>query len=187
MVPGVRASRAKEEKRVSEAKKPELGKNVIELDFFYAYTGEERRMEDQKAPDKVQERQDQFGTCLIMASSETKAIHVVPAQSKGTASLKRGHQIHSGKCISGRVHFAGRLREGNETDLEGSAASEESHEPRDRDPVDRTRTTPVKWFGRESSTNCETPSRLSSSFCSMMKVIDSIGERVGREEYKDIE
>ena len=82
------ASRAKEDKHISEKKKPELGKNVIELDFFYTYTGEERRMEDQKAPDKVQERQDQFGTCLIMASSETKAIHVVPVQSKGTASLK---------------------------------------------------------------------------------------------------
>ena len=50
------ASRAKEDKHISEKKKPELGKNVIELDFFYTYTGEERRMEDQKAPDKVQER-----------------------------------------------------------------------------------------------------------------------------------
>ena len=38
---------------------------------------------------RVQERQDQFGTCLIMASTETKAIHVVPVPSKGTASLKQ--------------------------------------------------------------------------------------------------
>ena len=39
-------------------------------------------------PDKVKERSDQFGTCLVMASSETKAVHVVPVPTKGTASLK---------------------------------------------------------------------------------------------------
>ena len=38
--------------------------------------------------DKVAERSDQFGTCLVMTSSETKAIHVVPIPTKGTASLK---------------------------------------------------------------------------------------------------
>ena len=38
--------------------------------------------------DKVKERSDQFGTCLVMAALETKAVHVVPVPTKGTASLK---------------------------------------------------------------------------------------------------
>ena len=66
---------------------PGLYSKLLQLDFFFTYTGEDRRLDD-KPPDKVAERSDQFGTCLIMASSETKAIHVVPVPSKGTASLK---------------------------------------------------------------------------------------------------
>lgn len=62
------ASRAKEDKHLPQEKKTDPGKNIIQIDFFYTYTGEERRMEEQRAPDKVQERQDQVGTCLIMAS-----------------------------------------------------------------------------------------------------------------------
>ena len=38
--------------------------------------------------DKVTERQDQYGTVLVMTASETKATHAVPIPSKGTASLK---------------------------------------------------------------------------------------------------
>ena len=67
--------------------KPDQGKNVIQMDFFYTYTGEEKRM-DEAPVDKVTERADQFGTCLVMVSSETKAVHVAPIPSKGTASLK---------------------------------------------------------------------------------------------------
>ena len=81
------ASRAKEDKRELREEKPDLGRNVIQLDFFFTYTGEDRRL-DEKPPDKVAERSDQYGTCLIMTSSETKAIHVVPIPSKGSASLK---------------------------------------------------------------------------------------------------
>ena len=81
------ASRAKEDHYVAREEKEDLGKNLIQLDFCYTYTGEEKRMEDTPV-DKVAERSDQFGTCLVMTSSETKAIHVVPIPTKGTASLK---------------------------------------------------------------------------------------------------
>lgn len=47
MLPGV----------LPQENKPDLGKNIIQVDFFYVYTGEERRTEDQKAPDKVLEKQ----------------------------------------------------------------------------------------------------------------------------------
>ena len=81
------ATWAKEDRHERQDTKPDLGKNVIQLDFFFTYTGEETRTEE--APmDKVKERADQYGTCLVMTSSETKAIHVVPVPSKGTASLK---------------------------------------------------------------------------------------------------
>ena len=77
----------KEDRYENQDAKPDLGKNVIQLDFFFTYTGEETRTEE--APvDKVKERADQYGTCLVMTSSETKAIHVVPVPSKGTAGLK---------------------------------------------------------------------------------------------------
>ena len=81
------ASRAKEDKRELRDEKVDVRRNVIQLDFFFTYTGEDRQLDD-KPPEKVAERSDQFGTCLIMTSSETKAIHVVPVPSKGTASLK---------------------------------------------------------------------------------------------------
>lgn len=58
-----------------------MGRNLI------TYTGEERRM-DEAPTDKAAECSDQYGTCLVMTSSETKAVHVVPVPSKGTASLK---------------------------------------------------------------------------------------------------
>ena len=41
---------------------------------------------DEPSVGKVQERQDQYGTVLILTSSETKAVHAVPVPSKGTAS-----------------------------------------------------------------------------------------------------
>ena len=81
------ASRAKEDHYVSREVKEDLGKNLIQLDFCFTYTGKEKRM-DEAPPDKVAERSDQFGTCLVMTSSETKAVHTVPIPSKGTASLK---------------------------------------------------------------------------------------------------
>ena len=57
------------------------------LHIYRSYTGEETRTEETPV-DKVKERADQYGTCLVMTSSETKAMHVVPVPSKGTASLK---------------------------------------------------------------------------------------------------
>ena len=81
------ATRAKEDKHELRDDKPDQGKNVIQMDFFYTYTGEEKRM-DEAPVDKVTERADQYGTCLVMVSSETKAVHLVPVPSKGTASLK---------------------------------------------------------------------------------------------------
>ena len=33
---------------------------------------------DEAPVDKVAERSDQYGACLVMTSSETKAVHVVP-------------------------------------------------------------------------------------------------------------
>ena len=68
--------------------KPDLGTAIIQLDFMYTYTGPEGCMEE-PTQGRVQERQDQYGTCLIMASTERKAIHVVPVPSKGAASLKQ--------------------------------------------------------------------------------------------------
>ena len=85
------ASRAREDKRESSDKKEDAGKSVIELDFCYTHTGEEDK-EDGRAEEtgagKVVERQDQFGTCLVMTAATTKSIHVVPVPTKGSASLK---------------------------------------------------------------------------------------------------
>ena len=81
------ASRSKEDKHERTEKKEDIGKNIIQIDFCYTYTGEEDRSE-KPMQDKVMERQDQHGTVLVMTSSETKAIHAVPVPSKGTASLK---------------------------------------------------------------------------------------------------
>ena len=57
------------------------------MDFCYTYTDEDQRG-DEPSVGKVQERQDQYRTVLILTSSETKAVHAVPVPSKGTASLK---------------------------------------------------------------------------------------------------
>ena len=81
------ATRAKEDKFEQRDEKADLGKNVIQLDFFYTYAGEDVRG-DEGPVDKVKERSDQFGACLVMAASETKAVHVVPVPTKGTASFK---------------------------------------------------------------------------------------------------
>lgn len=64
------ATRAKEDKFEQRDDKADLGRNVTQLDFFYTYTGEDERGEEGPV-DKVRERSDQFGTCLVMASSET--------------------------------------------------------------------------------------------------------------------
>ena len=81
------ASRSKEDKHEKSDNKEDIGKNIIQIDFCYTYTGEEDRSE-KPVQDKVVERQDQHGTVLVMTSSETKAIHAVPVPSKGSASLK---------------------------------------------------------------------------------------------------
>ena len=75
------ASRAKEDPYKSSENKEDIGKSVTQIDFCYTYTGDEDRL-DGKTPDK------EFGTCLIVTGSDTKAIHAVPVPSKGTASLK---------------------------------------------------------------------------------------------------
>ena len=101
------ASRAKEDKRMPQEGKPDLGTAIIQLDFMYTYTGPEGRMEE-PTQGRVQERQDQFGACLIMASTETKAIHVVPVPSKGTASLKQvteENPLFAGKCRKRQMHL----------------------------------------------------------------------------------
>ena len=61
------ASRAKEDKRVNREEQEDQGKNLIQMDFCYTYTGEDQRG-DEPTLGKVQERQDQFGTCLILTS-----------------------------------------------------------------------------------------------------------------------
>ena len=87
------ATRAKEDAHLPRDSKEDIGKCVIAFDFCYTYTGDEssrpRTEEEAEAGGgKVRERQDQFGTCLIAAASETKAVHAVPVPSKGAASLK---------------------------------------------------------------------------------------------------
>ena len=81
------ASRSKEDKREKSDNKEDIGKNIIQIDFCYTYTGEEDRSE-KPAQEKVIERQDRRGTVLFMTSSETKAMRAAPVPTKGTASLK---------------------------------------------------------------------------------------------------
>ena len=78
------ASRSKEDKHEKSENKEDIGKNIIQIDFCYTYTGEEDRSE-KPVQEKVIERQDQHGTVLIMTSSETKAMHAVPVPTKGAA------------------------------------------------------------------------------------------------------
>ena len=47
---------------------------MCQIDFCHTYTGEEDRSE-KVVVDKVTERQDQYGTVLVMTALETKAIH----------------------------------------------------------------------------------------------------------------
>ena len=82
------ATRGREDKHQSRNEKEDIGKCVIAFDFMFTYTGDEDAKVKEDGPGKVQERQDQFGTCLVAAASETKAVLAVPVQSKGTASLK---------------------------------------------------------------------------------------------------
>ena len=51
------ATRAKEDKFEQREEKADLGKNVIQLDFFYTYKGEDIRG-DEGPVDKVKERSD---------------------------------------------------------------------------------------------------------------------------------
>ena len=71
--------------RPKQNKHERAGKNIIQIDFCYTYTGEEDRTE-KPVQEKVAERQDQYGTVLIMTS--LKGVHAAPAPSKGTANLK---------------------------------------------------------------------------------------------------
>ena len=58
------ASRSKEDKHGKSDNKEDIGKNIIQIDFCYTYTGEEDRSE-KPVQDKVMERQDQLGTALV--------------------------------------------------------------------------------------------------------------------------
>ena len=87
------ANRAREDRHQAQQEKEDRGKNVIAFDFCYTYTGQEadekQVVEEREDPvGKVEERQDQYGTCLVAASGETQAVLAVPVPSKGTASLK---------------------------------------------------------------------------------------------------
>ena len=57
------ASRSKEDKHEKSENKEDIGKNIIQIDFCYTYTGEEDRSE-KPVQDKVVERQDQRGPAL---------------------------------------------------------------------------------------------------------------------------
>ena len=87
------ANRAREDRHQTQQENEDRGKNVIAFDFCYTYTGQEadekQVVEEREDPvGKVEERQDQYGTCLVAASGETQAVLAVPVPSKGTASLK---------------------------------------------------------------------------------------------------
>ena len=72
------ATRAKEDARRDEERgdKTDRGKSVISFDYGFTYM-------------QGEEEEKQFGTCLYMAESETKAVHAVPALAKGGVSLKQ--------------------------------------------------------------------------------------------------
>ena len=52
------AASAKEDKRIPQESKPDLGTAIIQLDFMYTYTGPDGRMEE-PTQGRVEERQDQ--------------------------------------------------------------------------------------------------------------------------------
>ena len=104
------ASRAKEYKRLPQEKKADLGKNIIQIVFFHTYTGEERRMEEQKAPDKVQERQDQFvDHGFNRNQTHSRGPSTKQRNSKSETHHRGSNPVHTGERISRRMHFAGRF------------------------------------------------------------------------------
>lgn len=111
--------------------KVDRGKNVIQLDFFFTYTGEEQRL-DERPPDKVAERSDQFSTRLIMTSIRNTGNTRCTSSIEGNTdsqfenSRARGHQIFPGEFGSRSLYIPRRLRTGYETDFEVSATSESS-------------------------------------------------------------
>ena len=148
------ASRSKEDKHGKSDNKEDIGKNIIQIDFCYAYTGEEDRSE-KPVQDKVMERQDQRGTVLVMTSSETKAIHAVPVPSKGSASLKtitprRLSDLPWRTLLAMHASYKLIVNEqpGN-PQIRATGQKCVGHE--DRDPTDRSRTTCIQ---RPSGAGC---------------------------------
>jgi len=72
------ATRAKEDARKEEARGDvtDRGKPIISFDYGYTFMEEE-------------EEEKQYGTCLYVAESETKAVMAIPVLAKGTVSLKQ--------------------------------------------------------------------------------------------------
>lgn len=72
------ATRAKEDARRDEERgdKKDRGKSVISFDHGFTFM-------------QGEEEEKQFGTCLYIAESETKAVHAVPVLAKGGVSLKQ--------------------------------------------------------------------------------------------------
>ena len=82
------ANRGREDRHESVKKKEDDGQHIIEFDFSYTYTGVEDGRPGGGEQGRVQERQEQFGTCLVAVSTQTKSVMAVPVASKGSASLK---------------------------------------------------------------------------------------------------
>ena len=80
------ATRSKE--NVHSVQQHEHGKPIIQLDYCYTFTDEhgEQQIWDPNGPTKFP--QDQYGTMLGAAASETKAILGIPVLTRGTVSLK---------------------------------------------------------------------------------------------------
>ena len=82
------ANRGREDRHESSKKKEDDGQRIIEFDFSYTFTGVEDGKPGGGEQGRVQGRQDQFGTCLVAVSTQTKSVMAVPVFSKGSASLK---------------------------------------------------------------------------------------------------
>ena len=72
------ATRAKEDARREEERgdATDRGKPIISFDYGFTFMADE-------------EEEKQFGTCLYVAESETKAVLAIPVLAKGTVSLKQ--------------------------------------------------------------------------------------------------
>ena len=72
------ATRAREDARREDERgdKKDRGKSVISFDYGFTYV-------------QGEDEEKQFGTCLYMAESETKAVHAVPVLARGGVSLKQ--------------------------------------------------------------------------------------------------